>query len=1391
MDMSSTMDSPSATTKPQRVLACCEPAAPVLHRRKRRFPERELLDRIHSYEDLLSQNRIKFEPLHKDPTVGESTQSPHRKESYDSEDMHPETIKTDHSSHLTPASYTQRIYGAKNFWHAMKKGFEDPDSDSEYSNDDLQENAVRKTWGQLFENDDHLLFGSHKTPATETSALHPEPVQIFRLWQIFLENVNPLLKVVHTPSVQGCIIEAMSNISGIKPALEALMFAIYCMSVLSISVEDCQNMFGSSKGDTLEKYQLGCRQALSKCGFLRCNDRDCLTALYLYLISVRSSTVPQSLSSMLGVAMRIAQRMGIHSEHALARCTPLEGEMRRRLWWSLVLFDSRVNELADFKTTVLTPTWDCKIPLNVSDSELLPNMKELPRVQRSSTDALFAVVRSELGDFLRHTTFYLGFTNPALRPLAKYANSDAIPADSDLDNLEQRIEDEYLRFCDPENPLHFMTIWMTRGWLAKYRVIEYHSRYSSTTPQAESQKHAAVSYALKMLECDAKIATSPLTKGFTWLMQLYFPFPAYILVVQYLKRQPICDQADYAWKIMSDNYDAHFSAPVGDKHIPLFKLFSNVILQAWGARETAITKCSEPLAIPKIVLAIKRILAQTEQSAPNPEPEQQHTDTDMGVDDFPIPMPMGFGNHNRQYSMGGQDDYIPTGPEMYSNMSGLNLLDFDPSQLDWPAVDWGMVGYNWGACKWRPCEVLWSRAQQGTMGADMEADDSAEAPNIVIGSGETPVNYDQTPLKRIWTGFWDAFNMRPPVDEEPQDWWIASTAIPLVAATTAPLANVMSIVALVTSWRNQVFPGLTDNQDRTLQVGIKDPHWCVALNATSLALGVLGNLFLLFNFTRRVRYIIALPASIILWFLATGVLAGITASMHIYVPPIPPDEVFSQGYWSGVIAAVLYFILSIILMINMMGYMLGHYPQHFALTDDQRTLILQTTSFMIWLAVGGAIFQRLIGISYPDALYFSDITVLTLGYGDITPQGSVGKGLVFPYAVIGIVILALVVSSISRFTREVTNDNLIKTHLQRKRARTVARSVTVEKGDGTASVPSRSMPTHLRRRGKRRILSVASIFKPNQQAALVIREGKDRFNAMRAIQSETLRFRRWTSLVFSLIAFAIVWCAGAAVFSALEGITYFDALYFAFCSLLTIGYGDITPQSNPGRPFFIVWSLIAIPTMTILISKMSDTVLEGVNDATNWIAEFTVLPKTGRYREFVNKVPVLHDILLRRTERKRVEQGFHVGVDDINNEEDVESRNGSDTSGRARTHPRTAIDRRSPDQLARDLTFAIRRVAQDVADAGIKRYNYEEWVEFTQLIRFTDPSHLRTRDSELDENEWGVIEWDWIGENSPMLAEQTEPEWVLDRLTESLIRYMSRNDVEADNERRNVVVDEN
>jgi hypothetical protein len=34
---------------------------------------------------------------------------------------------------------------------------------------------------------------------------------------------------------------------------------------------------------------------------------------------------------------------------------------------------------------------------------------------------------------------------------------------SETDRLEQTVEAEYLRLCDPEKTLHFFTVWTTRG----------------------------------------------------------------------------------------------------------------------------------------------------------------------------------------------------------------------------------------------------------------------------------------------------------------------------------------------------------------------------------------------------------------------------------------------------------------------------------------------------------------------------------------------------------------------------------------------------------------------------------------------------------------------------------------------------------------------------------------------------------------------------------------------------------------------------------------------------------------------------------------------------------------------------------------------------------------
>ena len=378
---------------------------------------------------------------------------------------------------------------------------------------------------------------------------------------------------------------------------------------------------------------------------------------------------------MLAVAIRIAQRLGIHNESSYAKYTALEAEMCRRLWWSLIIFDNRICEMSDQKTGLLNPSWNCKTPLNINDFDILAEMHETPTAHSQPTEALFAVIRSELGDFVRHSAFHLDFTNPSLKSIAEPRFSGRI------DLLERFIEDERLKYCNPENPLHFMIIWSTRGYIAKCRLVEHFSKcLRSPSPPTEVQRNEAVSFAMSILECDTRLMASPLTKRYSWLIRCHFPFPAYIQLLQDLKRRPLEENTEQMWKLMSENCKSHFFAPSGQERHPLFKMFSGVVLQAWMAYEAARVRENKSYQIPFIVSAIQTKLAQM---ASNGGPESESS---PGIDTS-MPVPVSTGEHSTGLGMEWQlsrDGNFGN----YFDIPRQLPLEIDASQLDWSAINW-------------------------------------------------------------------------------------------------------------------------------------------------------------------------------------------------------------------------------------------------------------------------------------------------------------------------------------------------------------------------------------------------------------------------------------------------------------------------------------------------------------------------------------------------------------------------------------------------------------------------------------------------------------------------------------------------------------------------------
>jgi hypothetical protein len=133
--------------------------------------------------------------------------------------------------------------------------------------------------------DNHADFLLPTNPSSlEVEDLQPEPVDAFRLWQIFLDRVNPLCKLIHVPTLQPYVMQATIDMSAVPLSYQALLFSVYLMAVVSLTDAECVAMLNLTRDDALQKFTAGTRQALLRFDYLRNYDMAALQALVLYLV---------------------------------------------------------------------------------------------------------------------------------------------------------------------------------------------------------------------------------------------------------------------------------------------------------------------------------------------------------------------------------------------------------------------------------------------------------------------------------------------------------------------------------------------------------------------------------------------------------------------------------------------------------------------------------------------------------------------------------------------------------------------------------------------------------------------------------------------------------------------------------------------------------------------------------------------------------------------------------------------------------------------------------------------------------------------------------------------------------------------------------------------------
>lgn len=391
-----------------------------------------------------------------------------------------------------------------------------------------------------------FIFGMTTVPeASGLRHLHPPEARIFSLWQIYLENVDPLLKLLHVPTTQRQVLRASSHLDNIPPPVEALMFAIYYAAVTSLQCSGVtQTLLQQEKPDLLEQYRIGFEQSLANANFMTAPDVATLQALTLYLICARQTIDKAFVWSMIGLLYRLATKLGLHRDPASLGLPPFMTEMRRRLWWHICILDVRVAEDNDTDPLICEHNFDTKYPSNVNDGDLDLSMTESPRLNHNRTEMLFCLTRFDISYTARKLVFSPKFsTDNGYPPLTLAEKSDII------DNLLKDLEENHFRCCDLEVPICFLAVTASRLVLAKMKLIIHHPARSQSSGLSQEQFTVLVASSIEIIEYAHELRTNVKYSRWLWLFQQYVEWDAVAFLLHSLTVSPLAAHlADRAWK---------------------------------------------------------------------------------------------------------------------------------------------------------------------------------------------------------------------------------------------------------------------------------------------------------------------------------------------------------------------------------------------------------------------------------------------------------------------------------------------------------------------------------------------------------------------------------------------------------------------------------------------------------------------------------------------------------------------------------------------------------------------------------------------------------------------------------------------------------------------------
>ncbi|RBR20723.1 uncharacterized protein FIESC28_05240 [Fusarium coffeatum] len=371
-----------------------------------------------------------------------------------------------------------------------------------------------------------FVFGSAEF-AKALDGLNPMPSQMLFIWQAYVENVDPFIKILHIPTVEKIIKELKGNFSSCGTATKALLFAISLAAITSMDEETVSFNFNTPKGQLLQRYQFGTEQALARANFLSTKDITVVQALVIYLSLLPNIGAQDKVFPLTGLVLRLAKGAGLHREGDENQYNQLQRETRRRLWWQICFIDSASRRPDASDLSISPASFSTGLPTNSNDIDLDGSTAQIPNPDQGSTGVTLCLIRCEL--------WYL---TQAIRA----DKTSSIETRLGLFNaLKEKVEKTYFQHLQQDLAWDSFIRTMAKLFFAKVElVIRRQSRDQEPTDEL-------LRPSIEVIRCVQLLKSEPSWVKWRWQLQGQMPWHAMGVFLRQVSHHSWTHELEDAW----------------------------------------------------------------------------------------------------------------------------------------------------------------------------------------------------------------------------------------------------------------------------------------------------------------------------------------------------------------------------------------------------------------------------------------------------------------------------------------------------------------------------------------------------------------------------------------------------------------------------------------------------------------------------------------------------------------------------------------------------------------------------------------------------------------------------------------------------------------------------